>query len=152
LLTDYSFFQFAHNLNGNELSMRFAYYANPFIHVSPNEIMDQHDGPDYELFLQLLEENDERNDAIVVRYEVATRDYVELRHPAAHFHIGLHEARWPVDKILSPKAFSMLITKLFYTACWSEEADEQLATEKHGCELLADGLFSVKDKRHIYIT
>ena len=46
-----------------------------------------------------------------IRYEVATRDYLELRHPAAHFHIGLHEGRWPVDKILSPTAFTMFVAK-----------------------------------------
>jgi hypothetical protein len=132
--------------------MRFAYYANPFIHLSPEDILNETDGSDYELFLQLLEEGDERNDAIVIRYEVATRDYVELRHPTAHFHIGLHEGRWPVDKILSPKAFSMFITKLFYVPCWNDKADEQLATEKYSCESLGEDLFSAKDKWHLYIT
>src|SRR4051794_3351272 len=114
LLTDYSFLQFAHSSDGGDLSMRFAYYANPFSSMSLDDVIDVYDGADYELYLQLLDEREERSDALVIRYEVATRDYVELRHPAAHFHIGLHEGRWPVDKILSPMAFAMFIAKLFY--------------------------------------
>lgn len=152
LLTDYSFLQFAHSRNGDDLSMRFAYYANPFVSMSVDEVLAMHDGADYELYLQLLEESEERGDALVIRYEVATRDYVELRHPAAHFHVGLHEGRWPADRILSPKAFTMFIVKLFYSSCWDDAADEQLANEKHGCELLADTLFSAKDRRHLYVT
>ncbi len=152
LLIDYSFLQFAHRVEGDELSMRFAYYANPFAPTSLEEVLSVYDGADYELYLQLLDENEERGDALVVRYEVATRDYVELRHPTAHFHIGLHEGHWPVDKILSPKVFAMLIAKLFYPATWNEAADEQFAKEKHGCAILADDLFSAKDRRHLYVT
>jgi hypothetical protein len=152
LLVDYSFLQFAYGGDGDYLSLRFAYYANPFVSVSPETVMETCDGADYELHLQLLEENEERSDALVIRYEVATRDYVELRHPAAHFHIGLHEGRWPVDKILSPKAFTLFIAKLFYAPCWNDAADDQLATEKHSCEVLADNLFSARDRRHLYFT
>ncbi len=152
LLKDYSFLQFAHTLTGEELSIRFAYYANPFSSTSLEEALAVYDGADYELYLQLLEENEERGDALLIRYEVATQDYIELRHPSAHFHIGLHEGRWPVDKVLSPKAFALFIAKLFYVATWDETSDDQLAEEKRGCPVLGDHLFSEKDRRHLYVT
>jgi len=152
LLTDYSFLQFYRHSEGDELSMRFAYYANPFITTSLDEVFALYDGADYELYLQLLEETDERGDALAIRYEVATRDYVELRHPTAHFHIGLNEGRWPMDKILSPKAFTMFIAKLFYSSSWNENSDEQLTVEKQSCEVLANTLFSLRDRSHFYVT
>ncbi len=152
LLTDYSFLQFAHHLDGDDLSMRFAYYANPFSPTSLEEVLAFYDGADYELYLQLLEEGEDRGDALLIRYEVATRDYIELRHPAAHFHIGLHEGRWPVDRVLSPKAFTMFIAKLFYAPTWNEAADEQLAEEKRACAELGEQLFSARDRRHLYVT
>jgi hypothetical protein len=73
--------------------------VDPFVPPSLDEVFALNDGADFELYLQLLEESEERGDALVIRYEVATRDYVELRHPAAHFHIGLHEGGWPVATI-----------------------------------------------------
>jgi hypothetical protein len=152
LLTDYSFFQFAHRREGDDFSIRFAYYANPYKSMSLDDVIEIFDGADYELYLQLLEEREERSDALVIRYEVATRDYVELRHPTAHFHFGLHDARWPVDKILSPMTFAMFIAKLFYPSCWNKAADDQLASEKHACSQLEDSLFSERDRNHLYIT
>jgi hypothetical protein len=152
LLADFAFLQFFRRQDGEELLMRFAYYANPFIVTPFEEFAETYDGADYEEYLQLLEESGDRDDALVIRYEVATRDYIELRHPTAHFHVGLHEGRWPVDKVLSPVAFTMFITKLFYAAYWTSDADEQLAQEKQSCKLLEDELFSAKDKGHLYIT
>lgn len=150
LLADYSFFQFAYHVEGDALSARFAYYSNPFVSSRIEEVV--YDGGDYELYLQLLEESEGRSGALVVRYEVATRDYVELRHPTAHFHIGLHEGRWPVDKILSPKVFAMFITKLFYVDAWSQRSDEQFTEEKQACAALTEDLFSNKERRQLYLT
>ena len=57
---------------------------------------------------------------------------------------GQHEVSWPMDKILSPKAF--FIAKLFYSSSWNENADEQLAVEKQSCETLTDTFFSERDR------
>jgi hypothetical protein len=132
--------------------MRYAFYANPFASVGLDETLAVYDGSDYELYLQLLEENEDRGDALVIRYEVAERDYIELRHPVSHFHVGLHEGRWPVDKILSPLAFTMLIAKLFYPSAWSETHDEEFAEAKRRCEFLAPSMFSDRERQHLYIT
>jgi hypothetical protein len=51
-----------------------------------------------------------------------------------------------------PERFTMFVAKLFYAATWNEGSDEQLAEEKRGCALLAESLFSARDRRHLYVT
>ena len=89
----------------------------------------------------------------MVRYDVAIGDYVNLRHPASHFHFGLHEeSRWAVDKILTPLTFGLLIVKLFYLERWSDDLDEKLARAKAECVRLEAVHFSDAEKRHPHFT
>ena len=151
LLNDYSYLQFGHAGGNDDLSLRFGFYANPFGPV-PN-LADLFDGADYEMYLQLLEDQDEVSSAMAVRYDVALRDYIELRHPAAHLHIGLDEnSRWPVDKILSPLAFTLWMLKLFYPDQWADSHDDRLSRAKSECQHLGGELFSPRERDQLYFT
>ena len=151
LLDDYSYLQLAHAGDDDSLSLRYAFYPNPFGPI-PN-LTDVFDGSDYESYLQILEDYDASSGANLVRYDVAYRDYVELRHPASHLHIGLHQtSRWPVDKILSPVAFVLMILKMFYPDRWLDAHDDRLSQAKGECARLDDELFSVRDRQQLYFT
>ena len=134
LLNDYSYFQFAHSGEDATLKIRSAFYVNPFVPIDWAEFENLVAELGYEDVFQLLDEQGENSKAIVVRYDVAIGDYVNLRHPASHFHFGLHEeSRWAVDKILTPLTFGLLIVKLFYLERWSDDLDEKLARAKAEC-------------------
>jgi hypothetical protein len=153
LLTDYSYFQFAHSGEEGRLSMRFALYLNPFSPLSFDEVGSVDDSADFEVYFQLLEESEVNDAASAVRYDVAVQDRVELRHPAAHFHIGLHDSsRWPVDKILSPLVFTLLAAKLFYPERWGAGLDERLARSKAECSSFPPELFTNRERENLYLT
>ena len=153
LLNDYSYFQFAHSGEGASLSVRSAFYLNPFIPIDWAEFENLVAVLGYEDVFQLLDEQGENPRAIVVRYDVAIGDYVKLRHPASHFHFGLHEeSRWAVDKVLTPLTFGLLIIKLFYLDSWSNDLDERLARAKSECAKLEAVHFSDAEKKQPHLT
>jgi len=154
LLHDYSYLQFAHYPKPEqEMSLRYAFYVNPFDRSISKGLHDIIDEFDYETYFQLLEEQAEDPHASVIRYDVSMGGYIELKHPAAHFHVGLHQdSRWPVDKILSPLAFALLCLKLFYSDNWGNVLDEKLENAKRECLILPDANFSPKERRQLYFT
>jgi hypothetical protein len=124
LLTDYSYFQFSY---ASDTEYALAYYPNPRLSGSPEAI---------ELFRELERErdegslNDEEFSELVaelpsqgfiprVRFEYSGNQYRNVRHPAAHFHLGMSgEDRWPSARKLSPRSFALLMAKFYYPATW----------------------------------
>lgn len=100
VLNDYSYLQFAHSGDRGSLRVRCGFYRNPYVTLDIGDFQTLVVELGYEDVLQILDEQEEDSRAIVVRYDAALGDYVELRHPASHFHIGMHEeSRWPIDKV-----------------------------------------------------
>jgi hypothetical protein len=131
LLSDHSFFQFSWF---KENDIRFAYYPNPYLGSDANNLLTykkrlelfQSELVDYEEFLQLLGDAVGMGRIPVIRYENAPDQYKEMLHPCSHLHIGLHgDDRWPVRRILTPHAFTLIILRNYYGTIWREsEVDE----------------------------
>jgi hypothetical protein len=162
LLIDYSYFQFSWFEADN---VRYAYYPNPYL-VSGMESVEEFkrlqelvesDMITYEEYLALLRDRPYQGRVPLIRYENAPNQYRELCHPCSHFHIGLHaENRWPLNRMLTPYAFTMLILKHYYGEDWREHGDDEgneflnsfdetLVLEKSNCPPIPGGLFSEKD-------
>lgn len=168
LLADYSFFQFG----GTSCeTLRYAYYPNPFLGASHQAISELAELRTYvdegvldvDEFLHRVSELRFTQHPPLVRYENAPSQYVELVHPCSHLHIGHHsENRWPVRRVLTPAAFTLLLLKLFYVDFWldgdripsGEESlslDDVLANFKQDCPLLPENLFSLAAERQFYL-
>ena len=124
LLKDYSYFQFSYS-DSSEYAL--AYYPNPRLSGSDEAT---------ELYHQLEKERDEGSlneeefSELVaefppqvfiprVRFEYSGNQYRNVRHPGAHFHLGMSgEDRWPSARKLSPKSFSLLMAKFYYPETW----------------------------------
>lgn len=167
LLADYSFFQFGGTSQDN---LRFAYYPNPFFGASREAISNLSELRtyvdegvlDYDEYLHRVSEIRFTQHPPLVRYENAPSQYVDLVHPCSHLHIGHHsENRWPVRRILTPAAFSLIILKMFYGEFWTEGEnissgdkslclDDVLANSKQDCSLLPAELFSAAAERQFF--
>lgn len=126
LLRDLAYFQFSY---ANETEYALAYYPNPRLSGSIEALR---------VFRELEEERDngalttEGFDELVaampacvyiprIRFEYSKQQYRQVRHPGAHFHIGMSgEDRWCSGRKLSPRSFGLLITKLYYPEVWWE--------------------------------
>lgn len=126
ILNDFSFFQFS--IAGNNL--RYAFYPNPFVGGLAESIDDLHN---YVLQGVMTEDEfsqavDDANIAISnppIRYDHAPDQYRGLRHPTSHFHIGhATESRWPIARVISPQAFTLLILKQYYSTSWALKDNE----------------------------
>lgn len=120
LLTDYSYFQFSWD---RENYVRYAYYPNPFISGKDNELesfrrlqeLVESGLLQHEEYLTILSERSAMSGIPMLRYENAPDQRKKFAHPCSHFHIGFHsENRWPVRRILTPYAFSLLVFKNYY--------------------------------------
>lgn len=167
-LADYSFFQFGITGIG---ALRYAYYPNPFLGSSRQAISElaelrsyvDEGALDVDEFLRRVSELRYTQHPPLVRYENAPSQYVELSHPCSHLHIGHYsENRWPVRRVLTPLAFTLLLLKLFYADFWREgeeiasglerlSLDEVLATSKQHCPLLPEDLFSGAAERQFFL-
>jgi hypothetical protein len=167
LLADYSYLQFSRH---DENSLRYAYYPNPFLGASQNAISDlaalrtfvDEGVIDMDDFLHSVSEIRYTQHPPLVRYENATDQYKDLVHPCSHLHLGHHsENRWPVRRILTPGAFTLILLKHFYTNLWTNGAsipagegeislDEALIAAKQDCRILPDDLFSAQAARQFY--
>lgn len=143
LLNDFSFFQFSY---GSETEYALAYYPNPRISGSPAALDEYRDyererdeglWSDEELS-ELASEMPIENFVPRIRFEYSERQYRNVRHPGAHFHIGMSgEDRWASARKLSPKSFSLLIAKYYYPQCWwdssqfSRPEEEQYLYREH---------------------
>lgn len=167
LLVDYAYLQFSLSDNA---SLRFAYYPNPFMGAAIDKVQEVSEMReallegliDMEEFLHSISEIRNTIHPPLFRYEHSPEQYVELCHPCSHFHLGHHaENRWPVQRILTPEAFSLMILKHFYKSLWEgagkltlgrEECslDEVYSREKAKCKRLPLALFSLKESNQFF--
>lgn len=164
LLTDFSYIQFYGIGDETDFRVRYAFYPNPYVSSSFGEFeTDGKDADDVEGYMQLASESIEVNRRPIVRYEVARSDYRHLRHPASHIHLGLDpQIRLPVDKALTPLAFTFVIARFFYSEAWHNAGDEaetefagleaRCAQSRQDCELLGDNLFSAYERQQFHFS
>lgn len=162
LLTDFSYLQFGRAVDETNVSLRYAYYPNPFDTVTFDEFVEAHAGDEgsdpFEDYVQFLEGSAFRNIVPVIRYDYAQKDYREYSHPAAHFHFGLHaDNRWAVSLVLTPFAFALQIIKMFYGDVWqSVDRTESSPHEPTLCEAKGECLdvetshFTPAERRQLY--
>lgn len=160
ILQDFSFFQFSRN---SDKDFRYAYYPNPHVDSDFSKIRELYDWVkeevlDEEEFMAILDSAKLKFSIPPIRYEYAEDQYKELKHPCSHFHIGFHsENRWPLSKLLTPYAFTLLILNQYYSEHWKAgDAEEHefknlysgyLVAERQECRRVAIEFFSEKDKR-----
>ncbi len=164
LLLDYSFFQFTFY---SKIHYRFAFYPNPF--VVPGGYFDTLDRrlADGEITFEEYSENVSAQPYELskppIRFELDRQAYVQLLHPAAHFHIGNHaENRWPTCRCLTPRSFCLLIVKMYYGDRWSSgidstpgdsfrnRFDRYFNKEKLSCDLLEPAFFHENERGQIH--
>nr|WP_295235152.1 DUF2290 domain-containing protein [uncultured Brevundimonas sp.] len=124
LLWDMAYFQFAWT---SDAEWRLAFWPNPSVsgvarsHLELAALEDSQERgllSDEEVTLY-LDTFPQYNAIPPFRFEYSRSQYVEHLHPAAHFHIGRHfDHRWPSSVCLGPKAFTMLILRLYYGDRW----------------------------------
>lgn len=141
LLCDLSYFQFSHS---SEMEYALAYYPNPRVSGSAKALDDFRElerGRDSGWLT--TEEFDELAACMPahgyiprIRFEYSQKQYRQVRHPGAHFHIGMSgEDRWCSGRKLSPQTFGLLMTKFYYPETWwngsrfSRPEDEQETPE-----------------------
>jgi len=141
--------------------VRYAYYPNPFISgraedttafLKLKQLVDS-ELISHEDYLNLLDSKKSLNGKPMLRYENAPEQRTRFFHPCSHFHIGFHsENRWPLKRILTPLAFSMLVFKQYYGENWRGLGDDDdpevsnvfergLIKEKTNCNIVSDILF-----------
>src|SRR5260221_6549175 len=167
LLADYAYLQFSRY---SEISLRYAYYPNPFLGASQRAISDlaalrtfvDEGVIDMDDFLHSVSEIRYTQHPPLVRYENAEDQHKDLVHPCSHLHLGHHsENRWPVRRILTPGAFTLILLKHFYAGHWANGSsipaaegeislDEALMAAKQDCKILPDDLFSARAAQQFY--
>lgn len=163
-LIDFSYLQFGIS---EERHVRYAYYPNPFLGTSQQSLLELNELREYldeglidaEEYLQKIAELRRTQHPPLLRYENAPNQYVERTHPCSHFHLGHDDGnRWPIKRLLTPLAFSMLIVRHFYPDSWvsqdsvklkgrSDEPDKFYEEERMACSVLGDDLFSNREGR-----
>lgn len=124
LLSDLSYFQFSYT---SEVEYALAYYPNPRLSGSP-AALDQYRGYEQERddglwteeeFAELVSEIPARTFIPRIRFEYSEKQYENVRHPGAHFHIGMSgDDRWASARKLSPLTFSLLMAKHYHPSKW----------------------------------
>lgn len=167
LLSDYSFLQFNFQESG---SRRYAYYPNPFLGAPSEKLGEVREMKEYldeglldmEQYLHSISEIRSTLHPPLFRYEHSPNQYEELCHPCSHFHVGHHaDNRWPVQRVLTPEAFSLMILKHFYKSLWENAGhvtlgkkkfslDEVYSKEKSKCRKLPQSLFSSKEHEQFF--
>lgn len=126
LLWDYSYLQF--NWIAED-AWRLAYFPNPWLSGAPSaeqalrhwEALEEVGALTHEGASDLIAEMPYIGAVPPIRFEYAAAAYREFVHPAAHLHIGRHaENRWPSAILLGPKAFALIIAKLYYPESWEK--------------------------------
>ncbi len=111
--------------------------------------------------MQELSEVDHESGVPPIRYENSATQHKPFRHPCSHFHVGFDsENRWPLQRLLTPFAFTLLITKLYFPGCWLADCgateissfEEILITERReNCRILPPGLFSTREGESFHV-
>lgn len=168
LLADYAFLQFG---GSSENSLRYAYYPNPFLNSSRQAINELADLREYvdegildmDEYLQRVAELRFTQHPPLLRYENAPGQHVDMVHPCSHIHLGHHAGnRWPVRRVMTPAAFTLMLLKLFYSEYWNEaqplgtgkrrlSLDEAFIRAKQECRILPDDLFSVRASQQFFL-
>ncbi|MDR6387560.1 DUF2290 domain-containing protein [Paraburkholderia phenoliruptrix] len=167
LLSDYSYFQFSWEREGY---VRYAFYPNPFISGKEEELANFKrlrelvvaDMITHEEYLALIADGSVSSGVPMFRYENAPDQRKPFRHPCSHFHIGFHsENRWPLRRVLTPLAFSLMVFKAYYGLPWKAKGDDEqkdvsnvfermLIEEKANCRLVSIDLFDEIEERTFF--
>ncbi|WP_140863987.1 DUF2290 domain-containing protein [Myxococcus xanthus] len=168
LLTDYSYFQFSWDKKDN---VRYAYYPNPYVAGKSNESINFKRRRNLvntgvitqEEYLSMLRDSNDELRVPLIRYENAPEQHKGLKHPCSHMHIGHHgENRWPLNRVLTPTAFTLWITKQYYSDEWwilgKDDQNEfgnilehELVKEKANCRPVASEYFLDLEARSFYL-
>lgn len=168
LLTDYAYFQFSWAPNDN---VRYAYYPNPYATGRSAGAFDfrrrrtlvEQGAITQEDYLAMLRDADAELRVPLIRYENAPSQYKGLKHPCSHLHIGHHgDNRWPLNRVLTPLAFTLWILKQYYGSEWAEFGDDdtdsfgntfesKLVTEKMECRLVGPEYFTEVEARSFFV-
>jgi len=169
LLKDLAYFQFG---LGQQGSVRYAYYPNPFLGRSDAAVKDLSELKDFveegildiDEYLHRISELRRPQHPPLVRYENAPAQHVELIHPCSHFHFGHHsDNRWPIRRVLTPSLFSLLLFKHHYSEFWLStrdikigrngmSIDELLSKSKKECQILPVELFTDQESKQFYFS
>jgi hypothetical protein len=140
MLYDYAYFQFSRD---DDFSWRLAFFPNPWVSGSPNavervqqwEALEELGVLDHEEASNLIAEMPYLGAIPCIRFESAPAQYREMAHPSAHFHIGRHDQnRWPSTIMLGPKAFAMIIAKMYYPEFWAKKSSFHKAEAESCCD------------------
>jgi hypothetical protein len=140
MLFDYAYFQFSRE---DDATWRLAFFPNPWVSGSPNavervrqwEALEEVGVLDHEEASNLIADMPYLGAVPCIRFESAPAQYREIAHPSAHFHIGRHnQNRWPSTVILGPKAFAMIIAKMYYPEFWAMKSRFHNADADECCD------------------
>lgn len=167
LLLDFSFLQFSWS---GENAVRYAYYPNPFISGDADLLrfrklrkLFEEGAIGLEDYYTLLDETPPEGRIPLLRYENAPDQWKELSHPCSHLHVGFHgDNRWPFRRLLTPLAFTLFVSKQYYSTEWTtfgtDDNDEfgnvfenKLVLERMNCHELGDALFTAKEARTFHL-
>lgn len=124
LLKDLAYFQFSYR-SSSEWAL--AYNPNPRISGCPDaleEFLSLRESAERgeitdEDFSALASSIDVGNYVPRIRFEYSESQSRPIRHPTAHFHIGMSgEDRWSSSRKISPRSFGLLIAKHYYPEIW----------------------------------
>jgi len=166
MLLDYSYLQFGWSGDDN---VRYAYYPNPYI-VRSSDIMEfqrlrkllESGVITAEEYFHLLDGKPSGSRVPLLRYENAPAQFMPLRHPCSHFHIGHHaENRWPANRILTPLAFTLLVCKNYYSEEWFALGDDEMIDyrntfdklmieERQKCRAMGEQFFTADEARSFH--
>lgn len=141
VLKDYSYFQFSHK---SPVEWALAFYPNPRVTGNPQALSDlmelRHALEAGEIsdedYASLAHEFPAEASVPRVRFEYSKQQHKPVKHPFAHFHIGMAgDDRWCSARKISPTTFSMLMTRMYFPDAWWErsrfrlEPNEQVLPE-----------------------
>jgi hypothetical protein len=148
--------------------VRYAYFPNPFQPRGANWGLSEaaraaEEGMTHDEYLELLQGFSPEVRIPLIRYENAPDQYRSLAHPTSHLHIGHHDDnRWPLNRVLTPLAFTLLMVKHYYGDVWRlrglDEGDPcgnrletALINEKMNCRIVENALFSNNESRSFFL-
>ncbi|MBU1312049.1 MAG: DUF2290 domain-containing protein [Gammaproteobacteria bacterium] len=164
MLFDKSFFQFSEM--AKEQEVRLAYFPNPYSfseslahRQAANEMLERSE-ISLDEFEQIISEETFSCDIPIIRYDLSQKQYCEMRHPTAHFHIGFFsENRWPSRRVMTPMSFFLKVLRLYYSGLWDEIdqkqgncLDELYRTEIAKCPLVTEDYFSKTEAQRFFFT
>jgi hypothetical protein len=167
LLVDQAFFQFSciDDSGRNLIKVRYAYFPAPLRVQSYVDFL-KNLGFDYDEcgeefyfdYEQALSEAKIKTAVIPIRYDFDIEQYVEMKHPMSHIHVG-HESdvRIPCSCVISPVAFVGFVLRHSYWKTWKLAMDDVSFYEKYcrlklECAALDHQGFSRKERVDFFIS